>query len=156
MIATSYATNFPNSPFKEEYIISNILLQAIINNTDLKGIRYFSTKISNYRPELGWMASNIVLPAISMAVEYDNILAESFILTYPQPCSALIHSPNAGDVVAYACGMNETNPRTNFKNGLSHFEARIYESYGCTQFYNIDGHISFELAYDFIESIASD
>lgn len=150
VIATSYATKYPLSPFKEEYIISNILLQAIINIADLKGIRYFSTKISNYQQEYGWMASNIVLPATTLKSEYDSVLAKSLILTYPQPCSVLMHSPNAGDVVALSAGTDFTGNRTNFKSGISHFESKIYEWYGATQFYNIDGHI-YTLSYDAIE-----
>lgn len=152
IIATSFTTKYPKSPFKEEYIISNILLQAIINNTDLKGVRYFSTKISNYKPEYGGMASNIVLPAISLNSEYDRVLAKSLILTYPQPCSVLMHSINAGDVVAFGC---DPTDRSNFKDGISHFESMIYEWYGATQFYNIDGHISRDLSYDHIEMFSS-
>ena len=150
VIATSFATKYPQSPFKEEYIISNILLQAIINIADLKGIRYFSTKISKYKPEYGWMASNIVLPATSLHSEYDSALAKSLILTYPQPCSVLMHSINAGDVVAFGC--NKAT-RSNFKDGTDHFESKIYEWYGATQFYNIDGHVSLDLAYDHIEDV---
>lgn len=96
------------------------------------------------------MASNIVLPATTLHSEYDSVLAKSMILTYPQPCSVLMHSPNAGDVVALSAGTDFTGSRQDFKSGVSHFESKIYEWYGATQFYNIDGHI-YELAYDFIE-----
>lgn len=150
VIATSYATKYPQCPFKEEYIISNILLQAIINIADLRGIRYFSTKVSNYKLEHGWMASNIVLPATTIHLEYDSVLTESLIMTYPQPCSVLMHSPNAGDVLAFSTGTDLTGNRSNFKSGISHFESKIYEWYGVTQFYNIDGHI-YSLSYDSIE-----
>ena len=150
VIATSYATKYPQSPFKEEYIISNILLQAIINISDLKGIRYFSTKVSNYKSEYIGMASNIVLPAVSLQSEYDRELATSFILTYPQPCSVLMHSPNAGDVVAFGRFTDDENTETRSKDRVSHVETIIYEWYGATQFYNIDGHIQ-NLSYDHIE-----
>lgn len=148
VIATSFAVKHPASPFKEEYIISNILLQAIFNNTDLKGIRYFSTKIANYKPEYSWMATNIVLPAVSLQSEYDGMLAESFISTYPQPCSVLMHSPNAGDVVAICmCGMEESDSRTDLANGSMHLESEIFDIYGATQFFNIDGYIRTSLSY---------
>lgn len=98
------------------------------------------------------MASNIVLPAISLNSEYDRVLAKSLMLTYPQPCSVLMHSINAGDVVAFRC---DPTDRSNFKDGISHFESMIYEWYGATQFYNIDGHISRDLSYDHIEMFSS-
>ena len=151
VIATSYATKYPDSPFKEEYIISNILLQAIINITDFKGIRYFSTRTSNYKPEYIDMASNIVLPAISLQSEYDKELADSFILTYPQPCSVLMHSPNAGDVVSFARSMDDSTIGMNEQDRLSHIETKIYEWYWATQFFNIDGHIQ-GLSFGHIEN----
>ncbi len=150
VIATSFTTKFPKSPFKEEYIISNILLQAVINNTELKGIRYFSTKVSNYNPEYGWMASNIVLPATSLDSEYDSVLAESFILTYPQPSSVLMQGVNAGEVVSYGSIASEYDSRSNFKDGVKHVESRLFEQYGATKFYNIDGHIK-DFAFGRIE-----
>lgn len=151
VLATSYATKYPQSPFKEEYIISNIILQSIINNTHLKGIRYFSTKINNYKPEFSWMASNIVLPALDNNNEYDDELASSFLLTYPQPCSTLIHSPNIGGVSCKGLPMTEFHIRDNISEGISHFEPRIFEWYTSTQFFNIDGYLRSDLSYSPIE-----
>lgn len=151
VIATSFAAKYPKSPFKEEYIISNILLQAIINNTDLSGIRYFSTKISNYKNEHAWMATNIVLPAKSESGDYDKILMSSLLLTYPQPCSVLMHSPNIGDVSCMGTGMTELDNRDEIHTGINHFEPRIFEWYSATQFFNIDGYLRNDLAYNTIE-----
>ena len=147
MLATSYTTKYPQSPFKEEYIISNIILQSIINNTHLKGIRYFSTKINNYKPEFSWMASNIVLPALDNNDEYDDELATSFLLTYPQPCSTLIHSPNIGGVSCMGLPMTEYHVRDNISDGICHFEPRIFQWYTSTQFFNIDGYLRSDLSY---------
>lgn len=152
VLSTSYTTKYPQSPFKEEYIISNIILQAIIHNTKLKGIRYFSTKISNYQPEYSWMATNIVLPALKSCKEYDEGLVSSLLLTYPQPCSILIHSPNTGGVSCKCLPMNEFHDRDNLNNGINHFEPRIFEWYSATQFFNIDGYLRSDLIYQPIES----
>lgn len=152
VIATSFSTKYPLSPFKEEYIISNILLQAIINNTEYKGIRYFSTKISNYSPKYAWMATNIVLPARAESEgNYNRELAALFSLTYPQPCTALIHSPNIGDVACWGMPMCEQDERENRLEGISHYEPRILEMYTGTQFFNIDGYVRNKLAYSSIE-----
>lgn len=152
VLSTSYTTKYPQSPFKEEYIISNIILQAIIHNTNLKGIRYFSTKISNYQPKYSWMATNIVLPALKSCNEYDDELVSSLLLTYPQPCSTLIHSPNMGGVSCMGLLMNEIHDRDNLNNGINHFEPRIFEWYSATQFFNIDGYLRSDLAYQSIEN----
>lgn len=153
VIATSYTTKHPQSPFREEYIISNILLQSIINCSDLSGIRYFSTKISNYQPQYAWMASNVVIPACNFEGEYDKNLCLSFLLTLPQPCSALIHSPNIGDVSCMGMNMTETHNKSNLMEGVNHFEPRIFEWYPATQFFNIDGYLRNDMAYLPIESL---
>lgn len=153
VIATSFSTKHPQSPFKEEYIISNILLQAIINNTEYKGIRYFSTKISNYKSEYAWMATNIVLPACDGSdSNYNKELASLFSLTYPQPCSTLIHSPNIGGVSCLGMCMCERDEREDISKGICHYEPRIFEWYSATQFFNIDGYIRSDLAYCPIET----
>ena len=151
VIATSFATKYPDKPFKEEYIISNILLQAILDLKKFDGIRYFSTKISNYNADYGWMASNIVLPALSHESEYDINLSKSTQLTLPQPCSALIHSPNKGGVCCEGIKMTETDDRNNnLEQGVSHFEPKIFEWYTATQFFNIDGYLR-DASYQKIE-----
>lgn len=155
VIATSFVAKYPKSPFKEEYIISNILLQAIINNTDLNGIRYFSTKISNYKNEYAWMATNIVLPAKSESGDYDKTLISSLLLTFPQPCSVLMHSPNIGDVSCLGTGMTELDNRDELYTGINHFEPRIFEWYSATQFFNVDGYLRKDLVYDTIEDYTS-
>lgn len=152
VIASSYSTKYPQSAFKEEYIISNILLQAIINNTKFSGIRYFSTKITNYKAEFAWMATNIVLPAYTESEgDYNKDLALSLSLTYPQPCTTLIHSPNIGGVSCLGMQMNEIHERDCISNGTSHHEPRIFEWYPSTQFFNIDGYIRSDLSYKSIE-----
>ena len=141
VIATSFATKYPQKPFKEEYIISNILLQAILGLRKLDGIRYFSTKISSYKADYGWMASNIVIPALSQEGEYDNRLSKSIQLTLPQPCSALIHSPNKGGDCCEGIKMTESDDRNYVGQTVSHFEPKIFEWYTATQFFNIDGYL---------------
>lgn len=153
VIATSFSTKFPQYPFKEEYIISNILLQAIINNTEIKGIRYFSTRVFNYKQEYAWMAANIVLPARQFSdSEYDKELSSIFVLTFPQPCSTLLHSPNIGDVSCYGMGISEFDKRSNVFEGINHYEPQVFENYPVTQFFNIDGYIRTYLAYSMIEN----
>ncbi len=147
VIATSYSTKHPLSPFREEYIISNILLQSIINCSDLSGIRYFSTKISNYQPQYAWMASNFVIPACNFEGEYDKDLCSSFLLTHPQPCTTLIHSPNIGGVSCMGMPMDEIHDKNDLKEGINHFEPRIFEWYTATQFFNIDGYLRNDIAY---------
>ena len=147
VIATSYSTKYPKSPFREEYIIPNILLQAIINCSNLNGIRYFSTKISNYKSDYAWMAANFALPARNFEGDYDKELSSSFLLTYPQPCSALIHSPNIGGVSCMGMKMTEIHDRNELLEGINHFEPRIFECYTATQFFNIDGYLRNNMAY---------
>lgn len=152
IIASSFSTKHYNCPFKVEYIISNILLQAIINSTEFVGIRYFSTKIHNYKSDYTWMASNIVIPACNESGKDYNIeLASIFSLTFPQPCSSLIHSPNIGDVSCLGLPMNEFDKRCNLSEGIDHYEPRIFEIYPVTQFYNIDGYLRNDLSYSLIK-----
>lgn len=58
-------THEPQAAFKPEYIVPQLLLQWVTQETNLIGIRYFSTRVGNPRtPTIG---ANLVIPARVMA-----------------------------------------------------------------------------------------
>lgn len=98
------------------------------------------------------MAANIVLPACDDSdANYNRELAALFSLTYPQPCTTLIHSPNIGGVSCLGMSMCERDERDDVSKGICHYEPRIFEMYPVTQFFNIDGYIRNDLVYHQIE-----
>lgn len=50
LAACSIKVRHPGAHFKPEYIIPQLLLQWLINETRLDGVRYFTTKVSRYFP----------------------------------------------------------------------------------------------------------
>lgn len=61
--AVSNVVKYRDSPFKPEYIIPQLLLQWVVNNKELDGIRFFSTKYNGSVPILHFgNFSNLVIP----------------------------------------------------------------------------------------------
>lgn len=149
VLATSYRTKYPFSPFHEEYIISNILLQWVMENKKFTGIRYLSTKIEKCDKEKLWMTANIVLPpkGDDEKSEYDNDLCQNFEMTIPHQCFLLENYSHAGGVVALEVGggMEEFSEKS--ESCLEHLDIEILNNYNVTRFYNIDGYLRKNLKY---------
>lgn len=152
VLATSYKTKYPFSPFHEEFIISNILLQWVMENNKFTGIRYLSTKIEKCDIEKLWMTANIVLPpkGNDEKVEYDKDLCQNFEMTVPQQCFTLEAYSNAGGVCAMAVsgGMDEFSEKSKYE--LEYIDIEILNNYNVTKFYNIDGYLRSKLSYSLI------
>lgn len=72
-----------NGPFKPEYIIPQLLLQYIVNNTDVDGIMFPSTKVDFHVP-LHRLTFNYVFPVKEIApIGYCASLQDTFEMTEP-------------------------------------------------------------------------
>lgn len=81
--ACSVVVEHPKTKFIEEYILSQLLLQWVVNDTDIDGISYESCKDSDYVKSLG--GHNIVLATKSFDKEgYDTRLREYITVGEPQ------------------------------------------------------------------------
>lgn len=85
IIACSVSCKYPNDPFKQEYIIPQILYQLCQSDSEYIGIRYFSTKISNeLKYDVGNAFINYALPAQNITSKgYCSKLASQLVLTEP-------------------------------------------------------------------------
>ncbi|MCF1716846.1 hypothetical protein L0U88_19545 [Flavihumibacter sp. RY-1] len=83
--AVSNVVQHRDFPFKPEYIIPQLLLQWIVNNKELDGIRFFSTKYNGSIPVLHFgNFSNLVIPIKkSKASGYCDELKQKVKLTTP-------------------------------------------------------------------------
>lgn len=76
-------------PFIPEYIVPQLLLQWLRNESGLDGLRYFSTKVEQYSHS-PWAAMNYVFPVQEQATAgFCPRLSEKFHLTAPVPWSLL-------------------------------------------------------------------
>ena len=85
ILACSFINQSGNTPYKQEYIIPQMLMQWVKRNSDVvKGIEYFSC-VDMAFDNSKWCANNIVLPAFA---PYENgvsrILKEKFTWTRPK------------------------------------------------------------------------
>lgn len=89
--ACSVRVSAPGKPFIPEYIVPQLLLQWVRNETDLDGLRYSSTRTQeNLRP---WPAMNYVFPVQKQAASgYCLKLQKKFALTAPCSWSILTSS----------------------------------------------------------------
>ena len=111
----------PDSPFKPEYVISQLLLQWLTDSTDCDGIRYFSTHIENY-PNSIIAVSNFAFPVRTNADNgHCSVLKSKFQLSEPLfwqlATAAPPHSGNAPNVqfdLEIAKGVKVPYVRTEF------------------------------------------
>lgn len=85
ILACSFINQSGNTPYKQEYIIPQMLMQWVKRNSDVvKGIEYFSCVDMSF-DNSKWCANNIVLPAFA---PYENgvsqLLKEKFTWTKPK------------------------------------------------------------------------
>lgn len=83
MIACSLQVRKRNEPFKQEYIIPQILSQWVMRQRDIAGIRYFSNKTAVFPTTLFTKYSNYVFPPKNLAGEHCSDLRKLFKLTNP-------------------------------------------------------------------------
>ena len=94
--ACSILANYPDMPFVPEYIVPQLLLQWVRNESNLDGIRYFSTRISQ-EEHSPWAAMNYVFPVQEQLPRgYCPKLQEKFCLTAPCAWSILTSSSFSG------------------------------------------------------------
>lgn len=98
-----------NSPFKPEYIISQLLLQWIKKNRKLDGIMFFSNKISNKNTSKN-LCLNFAIPIKNRNKElFCNHLTKKFILTDPISFSLYLNMGNSGIKIPEHIYGNESN-----------------------------------------------
>ena len=83
MVACSLQVREQNEPFKQEYIVPQLLLQWIMRQRDVAGIRYFSNKTAVFPTKLFTKYSNYVFPPKNMGGEHCSDLRKWFKLTNP-------------------------------------------------------------------------
>ncbi len=83
MIACSLQVHEQNESFKQEYIIPQLLLQWVMRQRDIAGIRYFSNKTAVFPTTLFTKYSNYVFPPRNMQGEHCSDLRKWFKLTNP-------------------------------------------------------------------------
>jgi hypothetical protein len=87
--ACSVRVFYPGMPFKPEYIVPQLLLQYLLNETSLDGLRYFSTRIDQ-NEHSPWAAMNYVFPVQEQVANgFCPRLREKFCLTAPAPWAML-------------------------------------------------------------------
>ena len=161
MLATSFRVKHSNEYFHEEYIISGNLLQWITKNSEFKGIRYLSTKLSSYLDvDYMWCASNFVIPPFDAETVglHNRFLKDSFRVTCPHNCATLISYSNAGGVSCYevgGSGLEEVSEELSNRNEYtpSYIDYYFFSNYNNTSFYNIDGYLKTLFKFDFIDAI---
>ena len=86
ILACSFVNHSGKSPYKQEYIIPQMLMQWVQrNNSTVQGISYFTCIDTSMWPSQ-WCAYNIVIPAVSPYDDkmYSKALRENFCWTVPQ------------------------------------------------------------------------
>lgn len=99
LIACSLQVREPSEPFKQEYIIPQLLLQWVMRQPDVAGIRYFSNKATVFPSKLFTKYSNYVFPPKSLAGDYCDSIRSWFKLTKPAVTGSLPLSGLTRDVL---------------------------------------------------------
>lgn len=124
-----------NCNFVHEYIIPQLLLQWVKNNREWDGIRYFSTKVSQYIDNPN-AAANFVFPSVShhKFSGYCDELSKKFTLTPPVPWSLLVAIGNFYTIPSYANwkmpvaeGVNVSYMQTDFLKAEAHLSDMPFE-----------------------------
>ncbi len=99
MIACNVKTKYLDAKFNDEYIISNLLLQWVLNQNEIHGIKYTSVKYYNdlFKNKI----SNYVLPPKDFDGNYCIELSNLFKITNPESFAVLMYGPNLGDLIAF-------------------------------------------------------
>ena len=94
IMACSIVCRFPDAPFKQEYIIPQMLYELCSSVTGFHGVRYYSTKLDvNNRKQLESAMINYALPAQDVKVSgYCPYLSNLIQLTKP------ITAENCGNI----------------------------------------------------------
>jgi hypothetical protein len=130
LASCSIRVMYPNSPFTPEYVVPQLLLQWLRNESDIDGIRYFSTRIAQYvdSPE---PASNYVFPVrTNKATGFCTDLSEKFLLSRPMAWSLvdqlpILSSPPSGGVPQWRLGVNPDVEIAYWKTHFFDCEAKI-------------------------------
>lgn len=126
--ACSIRASYPEMPFIPEYIIPQLLLQWVRNETNLDGIRYFSTKI-NQDAHSPWAAMNYVFPVQDQAsAGYCSKLQGKFCLTAPCAWSMLTSSSFPGPPIQpddWTIPVNEDAPVKYFNTTFFECERKL-------------------------------
>jgi len=89
LAACSVRVLHPGMPFVPEYIVPQLLLQYLRNETELDGLRYFSTHVDQYEAS-PWAAMNYVFPVQEQAASgYCPKLRDKLVLSTPAAWSIL-------------------------------------------------------------------
>jgi len=102
LAACSVQVSYPGMPFVPEYIVPQLLLQYLTNETELDGLRYFSTRIEQHGAS-PWAAMNYVFPVQEQAaIGHCPRLREKFALSMPAAWSILEKSDIASVPTTFA------------------------------------------------------
>lgn len=131
--ACAFQKEFPNAPFNVEYIISNLILQWVLNNNGVIGLKYQSThhnfkvnpsKGYNYAfPTIGWESPN---------EDYCSHLIECFKITSPISWQL---AETIDSRTCFAEGNTQMQPTSNFMD-------HVLNNYHNTAFAKMENLIS--------------
>lgn len=89
--AISVLVKKPESPFKPEYIIPQLLMQFARNEKKIDGIMHSSTKLIDRNINEAWNFKNVVLPVLSNKDSgYCEKLRNKFIISEPKLCCEVL------------------------------------------------------------------
>ncbi|MFL9484586.1 hypothetical protein ACI6Q2_17525 [Chitinophagaceae bacterium LWZ2-11] len=84
ILACSVDVVYPTAPFRHEYVIPQMLLQWVTQESDIRGIRYFSIKTNSFKPREYVKHYNYVFPPKNISnSKYCEELCRVFTLTEP-------------------------------------------------------------------------
>ncbi len=99
VIACSLQVREPSEPFKQEYVIPQLLLQWVMRQHDIAGVRYFSNKATVFPSKLFTKYSNYVFPPKTLDADYCHSIKSWFKLTRPVVTGSLPLSGLTRDVL---------------------------------------------------------
>lgn len=90
-LACSIGVKSPQNPFKVEYVIPQLLLQYVRQNSSIDGIKYFSINVDYENPANENRFNNYVFPVQNVSTEgYCPILRSMFQITQPTDLNTLL------------------------------------------------------------------
>ena len=100
IIACNFRTRTSNAKFNDEYIIPNLLLQKVLLDNSINGIKFMSVKYCNnqYREKL---LNYVLPPKVVTNNNHCKELIGFFSVTHPASFPVLMYGPTTGGVVAY-------------------------------------------------------
>lgn len=157
--ACNYIKSDGNSPFIQEYIIPNLLMQWISrkDNTPISGIAYRSTRFS--KRSQSPQAVNVVLPP---KVDYYQIIENDFSLSL---CSMFDFTPPVSwqivNTLDYAAGSTMTEDQEKAlevlkrkqRTGIINFDEDLVSLYPLTDFYKLEVFIDRYMDYNTLSPV---